>query len=78
MPTHGAFGGSWEQYHVSTTQVDLPLEKRPIIIGNYRLEKTLGLGAFGKVKSMFYQFVRWVGVNSRALYASGDSPADWN
>jgi serine/threonine protein kinase len=38
---------------------------QPNMIGHYRLTKTLGAGAFGKVKSKVSSFLTWplVGIN---------------
>jgi hypothetical protein len=33
------------------------MDNVPIVLGQYRLGKTLGIGAFGKVKSEFLDFI---------------------
>jgi len=39
----------------------------PIKIGNYKLGKTLGSGAFGKVKGIIYPLLVWLKFKSLTL-----------
>jgi hypothetical protein len=53
------------------------MENVPIVLAQYRLGKTLGIGAFGKVKCEWFVQIRWMKNNDNVPFIRSGTPYNY-